>query len=124
MSDAATGAAATAAASAAAAEGTSSSAATSAGDPSPAGSPEDVCGTGSGDGASRLVSANSRSSGAHPAISSSSSSISSLDRQIEQLRRCECISEREVKALCAKAKEILVEESNVERVDVPVTVSN
>ncbi|KAL8439580.1 hypothetical protein Efla_003793 [Eimeria flavescens] len=47
---------------------------------------------------------------------------SSLDRQIEQLRRCECIPEREVKALCAKAKEILVEESNVERVDVPVTI--
>ncbi|KAL8269244.1 hypothetical protein Esti_006833 [Eimeria stiedai] len=47
---------------------------------------------------------------------------SSLDRQIEQLRRCECIPEREVKVLCAKAKEILVEESNVERVDVPVTI--
>ncbi|KEP65351.1 UNVERIFIED_CONTAM: protein phosphatase 4, catalytic subunit [Hammondia hammondi] len=50
------------------------------------------------------------------------SSMSLLDRQIEQLRRCECIPEREVKALCAKAKEILVEESNVQRVDVPVTI--
>lgn len=46
-----------------------------------------------------------------------------LDRQIEQLRRCEIIKESEVKALCAKAREILVEESNVQRVDSPVTVS-
>ncbi|KTF85545.1 hypothetical protein cypCar_00019175 [Cyprinus carpio] len=45
-----------------------------------------------------------------------------LDRQIEQLRRCELIKENEVKALCAKAREILVEESNVQRVDSPVTV--
>uniref|UniRef100_A0AAX7VKC6 Uncharacterized protein n=1 Tax=Astatotilapia calliptera TaxID=8154 RepID=A0AAX7VKC6_ASTCA len=50
--------------------------------------------------------------------------ISDLDRQIEQLRRCELIKENEVKALCAKAREILVEESNVQRVDSPVTVSN
>ncbi|CAO2583294.1 Serine/threonine-protein phosphatase 4 catalytic subunit, partial [Lemmus lemmus] len=48
--------------------------------------------------------------------------ISDLDRQIEQLRRCELIKESEVKALCAKAREILVEESNVQRVDSPVTV--
>lgn len=33
------------------------------------------------------------------------------------------IKESEVKALCAKAREILVEESNVQRVDSPVTVS-
>ena len=44
-------------------------------------------------------------------------------RQIEQLRRCEIIKESEVKALCAKAREILVEEGNVQRVDSPVTVS-
>lgn len=50
--------------------------------------------------------------------------ISDLDRQIEQLRRCELIKESEVKALCAKAREILVEESNVQRVDSPVTVSS
>eukprot|EP01130_Rhizamoeba_saxonica_P000591 TRINITY_DN10555_c0_g1_i1.p1 TRINITY_DN10555_c0_g1~~TRINITY_DN10555_c0_g1_i1.p1 ORF type:complete len:307 (-),score=65.13 TRINITY_DN10555_c0_g1_i1:37-957(-) len=49
-------------------------------------------------------------------------SISDLDRQIEQLKRCEIISEAEVKDLCAKAREILVEESNVQRVDAPVTV--
>lgn len=48
---------------------------------------------------------------------------SDLDRQIEQLRRCEIIKESEVKSLCAKAREILVEESNVQRVDSPVTVS-
>jgi serine/threonine-protein phosphatase 4 catalytic subunit len=51
-------------------------------------------------------------------------SDSSLDRQIEQLRRCETIKESEVKALCAKAREILVQESNVQRVDAPVTVSS
>lgn len=50
-------------------------------------------------------------------------SLSDLDKQIEQLRRCETIKESEVKALCAKAREILVEESNVQRVDAPVTVS-
>lgn len=51
------------------------------------------------------------------------SDTSDLDRQIEQLKRCEIIMEGEVKALCAKAREILVEESNVQRVDAPVTVS-
>ncbi|XP_059086024.1 serine/threonine-protein phosphatase 4 catalytic subunit [Tigriopus californicus] len=50
------------------------------------------------------------------------SDTSDLDRQIEQLRRCEIIKECEVKALCSKAREILVEESNVQRVDSPVTV--
>merc|ERR1711868_69732 len=50
------------------------------------------------------------------------SGTSDLDRQIEQLRRCEIIKESEVKALCAMAREILVEESNVQRVDAPVTV--
>lgn len=49
---------------------------------------------------------------------------SNLDKQIEQLRRCEIISESEVIALCSKAREILIEESNVQRVDAPVTVSS
>jgi hypothetical protein len=49
--------------------------------------------------------------------------MSNLDRQIEQLKRCEPLKESEVKALCLKAMEILVEESNVQRVDAPVTVS-
>lgn len=51
-------------------------------------------------------------------------SNSDLDRQIEQLRRCEIITESEVKSLCTKAREILLEESNVQRVDAPVTVIN
>jgi serine/threonine-protein phosphatase 4 catalytic subunit len=49
--------------------------------------------------------------------------MSDLDRQIEQLKRCEPLKESEVKALCLKAMEILVEESNVQRVDAPVTVN-
>ena len=44
-------------------------------------------------------------------------------RQIEQLRRCEPISEQQVKDLCLKAREILIEEGNVQYVDSPVTVS-
>lgn len=47
---------------------------------------------------------------------------SDLDRQIEQLKKCETIKESEVKALCAKAREILSEECNIQRVDSPVTV--
>ncbi|KAJ9464159.1 Serine/threonine-protein phosphatase 4 catalytic subunit [Diplonema papillatum] len=45
-----------------------------------------------------------------------------LDRQIEQLRRCETIRESEVKQLCAKARELLQEESNVQPVPAPVTI--
>jgi serine/threonine-protein phosphatase 4 catalytic subunit len=48
---------------------------------------------------------------------------SDLDRQIERLSRCEIITENEVKNLCDKAREILLEESNVQEVDAPVTVS-
>lgn len=44
-------------------------------------------------------------------------------RQIEQLRQCEIITENEVKTLCQKAREILAEESNVQKIDAPVTVS-
>lgn len=47
---------------------------------------------------------------------------SSIDHIIEQLRRCDFVPESDVKELCAKAREILVEESNVQRVDAPVTV--
>lgn len=46
-----------------------------------------------------------------------------VDQWIEQLKKCEYIKEAEVKALCTKAKEILIEESNVQNVDSPVTVS-
>jgi len=48
--------------------------------------------------------------------------MSDLDRQIEQLRRCEYIKESEVKDLCEKAKEILIEEANVQRVEAPITI--
>ncbi|PVG02080.1 serine/threonine specific protein phosphatase [Serendipita vermifera] len=48
--------------------------------------------------------------------------IADLDRQIEQLKRCEIISEAEVKQLCLQAREILVEEGNVQYVDSPVTI--
>ncbi|KAI8335229.1 serine/threonine-protein phosphatase 4 catalytic subunit [Blakeslea trispora] len=48
--------------------------------------------------------------------------MADLDRQLEQLRRGEIITELEVKELCAKAREILIEESNVQRVDAPVTI--
>lgn len=50
-------------------------------------------------------------------------SISDLDEQIERLKKCEYLKESEVKALCDKAREILIDESNVQRVDAPVTVS-
>jgi hypothetical protein len=48
--------------------------------------------------------------------------MSDLDRWIEQLKNCEPLKESEVKTLCEKALEILVEESNVQRVDSPVTI--
>jgi serine/threonine-protein phosphatase 4 catalytic subunit len=48
--------------------------------------------------------------------------VSDLDRHLEQLRRCSYIKESEVKTLCVKAREILVEESNMQRVDAPVTI--
>jgi hypothetical protein len=51
------------------------------------------------------------------------SSFSDLDEQIERLKRCEYLKESEVKTLCDKAREILLEESNVQLVDAPCTVS-
>lgn len=45
-----------------------------------------------------------------------------LDKMVETLRRCEVLKESEVKWLCQKAMEILVEEANVQRVDAPVTI--
>ncbi|CAE7593926.1 ppp4c, partial [Symbiodinium sp. KB8] len=56
-----------------------------------------------------------------PAMSATAGALtaSDLDRQIEQLKRCEYLKESEVKALCSKAREILVDESNVQRVDSP-----
>jgi len=36
-----------------------------------------------------------------------------LDRQIVQLKGCECIKESEVRELCNMARDILLEESNI-----------
>jgi len=47
---------------------------------------------------------------------------STLDSHIQKLKKCEIISEDEVKELCRMAKEILMEESNIQRVDAPVIV--
>ncbi|KAH9977820.1 Metallo-dependent phosphatase-like protein [Lactifluus volemus] len=47
---------------------------------------------------------------------------SDLDSQIELLTQCNPISEEQVKRLCIKAREILIEESNVQVVDAPVTI--
>jgi serine/threonine-protein phosphatase 4 catalytic subunit len=52
----------------------------------------------------------------------SSSTNNELDEQIERLKRCEYLKESEVKTLCLRAREILVDESNVQRVDAPVTI--
>eukprot|EP01080_Neovahlkampfia_damariscottae_P007193 gene7193-11509_t len=48
--------------------------------------------------------------------------MSNLDLNIKQLRSGEIIKESDVKSLCTKAREILVEEANVERVFSPVTI--
>ncbi|GBF89573.1 hypothetical protein Rsub_02291 [Raphidocelis subcapitata] len=45
-----------------------------------------------------------------------------LDGQIGQLLQCKPLAEEQVKALCAKAKEILMQEANVQPVRCPVTV--
>jgi len=45
-------------------------------------------------------------------------------RAIEQLRACRPIPEAQVRELCYKAREILIEEGNVVNVDAPVTVSS
>eukprot|EP01095_Lingulamoeba_sp_RSL-Kostka_P007020 TRINITY_DN2219_c1_g1_i2.p1 TRINITY_DN2219_c1_g1~~TRINITY_DN2219_c1_g1_i2.p1 ORF type:complete len:321 (+),score=69.85 TRINITY_DN2219_c1_g1_i2:47-964(+) len=47
---------------------------------------------------------------------------SDLDYQIQQLLHCKIIPVKEVKSLCDKAREILLEESNVQKVDAPVTI--
>jgi serine/threonine-protein phosphatase 4 catalytic subunit len=49
-------------------------------------------------------------------------SCSNLDEQIEQLRKCQYITEMEVKFLCEKAKELFIEESNVQSIDAPITI--
>ena len=47
---------------------------------------------------------------------------SNLDNIIEKLWNCELIPENDVRMLCNKCREIVMEEGNVQRVDLPVTV--
>ncbi|KAI9297685.1 serine/threonine protein phosphatase [Neoconidiobolus thromboides FSU 785] len=47
---------------------------------------------------------------------------SELDRQIETLRKCQIIPENEVKSLCNRARELLLEEGNLLRIYSPVTI--
>ncbi|XP_052887642.1 serine/threonine-protein phosphatase PP2A catalytic subunit-like isoform X2 [Gossypium arboreum] len=51
-----------------------------------------------------------------------SNSHGNLDEQISQLMQCKPLSEQEVRVLCDKAKEILMDESNVQPVKSPVTI--
>lgn len=48
--------------------------------------------------------------------------IKGLDAQIETLLSCKPLPEAEVRALAEKAKEILINESNVSQVKAPVTI--
>ncbi|KXX79187.1 Serine/threonine-protein phosphatase 4 catalytic subunit [Madurella mycetomatis] len=48
--------------------------------------------------------------------------MSDLDRAIAQLRACRPIPEAEVRQLCHKARELLIEEGNVVTVNAPVTI--
>ena len=45
-----------------------------------------------------------------------------LDRQIELLKQCECIKESEVRDLCNMARDILLEESNIQNIQSPITI--
>ncbi|KAJ9456306.1 Serine/threonine-protein phosphatase 4 catalytic subunit [Diplonema papillatum] len=50
------------------------------------------------------------------------SSSSDLDRHIDKLKKCEIIKEAEVKMLCKKARDILIDEPNVQVVYSPITI--
>ena len=45
-----------------------------------------------------------------------------IDSYIADLREAKCLHERDLRLVCEKAKEILLEESNVQPVPAPVTV--
>mmetsp|Transcript_16696 Transcript_16696/g.19340 ORF Transcript_16696/g.19340 Transcript_16696/m.19340 type:complete len:261 (-) Transcript_16696:164-946(-) len=45
-----------------------------------------------------------------------------LDRQIEQLKECKILTENEVRDLCNKARDIFMEEANVQDIKTPVTI--
>ncbi|KAG9647905.1 hypothetical protein KCU64_g9990, partial [Aureobasidium melanogenum] len=48
--------------------------------------------------------------------------MSDLDKAIAQLRSCRPIPETQVRELCYKARELLIEEGNVVTVNAPVTI--
>ncbi len=48
--------------------------------------------------------------------------MADLDRWIETLMNCQSLKEEEIKTLCDMAREILIDESNVQPVRSPVTV--
>eukprot|EP00768_Dysnectes_brevis_P007419 gnl/Dysnectes_brevis/625_a692_2771.p1 GENE.gnl/Dysnectes_brevis/625_a692_2771~~gnl/Dysnectes_brevis/625_a692_2771.p1 ORF type:complete len:325 (-),score=64.23 gnl/Dysnectes_brevis/625_a692_2771:116-1090(-) len=45
-----------------------------------------------------------------------------MDEKIERIKRCEYLTESEVRELCEKVKEILADEANVQPVKTPVTI--
>lgn len=49
--------------------------------------------------------------------------LSELEKSIDKLKNGELLKEKEVKSLCARVREIFVEEGNVQRIDAPVTVN-
>ncbi|KAK3409703.1 hypothetical protein EUGRSUZ_J01802 [Eucalyptus grandis] len=53
---------------------------------------------------------------------SSSHSHAGIDGHVSQLLQCKPLSEQQVRVLCEKAKEILMEEDNVQPVKSPVTI--
>lgn len=55
-------------------------------------------------------------------INSTAAGSGNLDEQIERLMRGEYLREGEVKDLCVRAREILAEESNVQKVSAPITI--
>ncbi|KAL9635555.1 MAG: hypothetical protein Q9164_003384 [Protoblastenia rupestris] len=53
---------------------------------------------------------------------SSKANMSDLDRAIAELRACKIIPETQIREICHKARELLIEEANVVQVDAPVTI--
>jgi serine/threonine-protein phosphatase 2A catalytic subunit len=53
---------------------------------------------------------------------SQNTDIDILDSQISKLMECNLLPESEIKNLCEKVKEILVEESNIQPIKAPVTI--
>ncbi|KAK7337370.1 hypothetical protein VNO77_17938 [Canavalia gladiata] len=74
---------------------------------------------GAGDSCSLLFFFSFATMGANSMLSESSLD---LDDQISQLMQCKPLSEQQVRVLCEKAKEILMDESNVQPVKSPVTI--